>query len=186
MAEILFISQNYLKQNSIINDNTDFEMLEPTIVMVQDVYIQNLLGTALFEDLKSKLATDVTLATEPLYKGLLDNYISKIMLWYILMESTPSFKFRYMNAGVVEKNGDGFSSTSRGDLMWLMDKWRLNAERYSELLTKYLIDSIGLFPKYSEVINRGVLPNDNSYNVSCYLDDYDEQEKNKWCLPRIR
>ena len=55
MADVLFISENYLKQNSVINDNVDMKILTPTIIWVQDNYIQKILGQDLFEEMQSQI-----------------------------------------------------------------------------------------------------------------------------------
>ena len=56
--DALFISQQYLKDKSLINDNTDWELLQPSIIMIQDLYLQQVLGTPLFEDLQDKITAN--------------------------------------------------------------------------------------------------------------------------------
>jgi hypothetical protein len=51
--DALFLSQQYLKDKSLINDNTDWELLQPSLIMLQDLKLQQILGTPLFEDRKS-------------------------------------------------------------------------------------------------------------------------------------
>lgn len=103
MADVLLITESYLKEMSVINDNVDMKILKPTIIMVQDIYLQKILGTPLYEDLKTKITLSPTLSAYPNEKALLDTYISKALVWYIKMEATMEFKFRYMNKGVMTK-----------------------------------------------------------------------------------
>jgi hypothetical protein len=70
--DALFISQQYLKDKSLINDNTDWELLQPSIIMIQDLYLQQVLGTPLFEDLQDKI-TDNTLSVDE--TNLIKKYI---------------------------------------------------------------------------------------------------------------
>ena len=185
MADVFFISKAYLEEMSVINENTDWKILKPTIIMVQDIYLQKILGTPLYNDLKTKLIADITLATYPNEKALIDNYISKALVWYIKMESTMEFKFRYMNKGVMVKNSDNSQPADTNDLKYLMDKWRVNAEMYAQLLTDYLIMNTQTFPKYLEVDNSGMVAKQKNYTSGIYLQDYGKNNQSEKSFNRF-
>lgn len=185
MADVFFISKAYLEEMSVINENTDWKILKPTIIMVQDIYLQKILGTPLYNDLKTKLIADITLATYPNEKALIDNYISKALVWYIKMESTMEFKFRYMNKGVMVKNSDNSQPADTNDLKYLMDKWRVNAEMYAQLLTDYLIMNTATFPKYLEVDDSGMVAKNKNYTSGIYLQDYGKNNQSEKSFNRF-
>ena len=185
MADVFFISKAYLEEMSVINENTDWKILKPTIIMVQDIYLQKILGTPLYNDLKTKLIADITLATYPNEKALIDNYISKALVWYIKMESTMEFKFRYMNKGVMVKNSDNSQPADTNDLKYLMDKWRVNAEMYAQLLTDYLIMNTATFPKYLEVDDSGMVAKNKNYTSGIYLQDYGKNNQSEESFNRF-
>lgn len=185
MADVFFISKAYLEEMSVINENTDWKILKPTIIMVQDIYLQKILGTPLYNDLKTKLIADITLATYPNEKALIDNYISKALVWYIKMEATMEFKFRYMNKGVMVKNSDNSQPADTSDLKYLMDKWRVNAEMYAQLLTDYLIMNTQTFPKYLEVDNSGMVAKQKNYTSGIYLQDYGKNNQSEESFNRF-
>lgn len=185
MADVFFISKTYLEEMSVINENTDWKILKPTIIMVQDIYLQKILGTPLYNDLKTKLIADITLATYPNEKALIDNYISKALVWYIKMEATMEFKFRYMNKGVMVKNSDNSQPADTNDLKYLMDKWRVNAEMYAQLLTDYLIMNTQTFPKYLEVDDSGMVAKQKNYTSGIYLQDYGKNNQSEESFNRF-
>jgi hypothetical protein len=185
MADVFFISKAYLEEMSVINENTDWKILKPTIIMVQDIYLQKILGTPLYNDLKTKLIADITLATYPNEKALIDNYISKALVWYIKMEATMEFKFRYMNKGVMVKNSDNSQPADTDDLKYLMDKWRVNAEMYAQLLTDYLIMNTATFPKYLEVDDAGMVAKNKNYTSGIYLSDYGKNNQSEESFNRF-
>lgn len=185
MADVFFISKAYLEEMSVINENTDWKILKPTIIMVQDIYLQKILGTPLYNDLKTKLIADITLATYPNEKALIDNYISKALVWYIKMEATMEFKFRYMNKGVMVKNSDNSQPADTNDLKYLMDKWRVNAEMYAQLLTDYLIMNTQTFPKYLEVDDSGMVAKQKNYTSGIYLQDYGKNNQSEESFNRF-
>lgn len=171
MADVIFISETYLKEMSVINENVDYKILKPTIIMVQDLYIQQILGTPLYNDLKTKITSDPTLATYTSEKALIDDYIAKALVWYVKMEATMEFKFRYMNKGVMTKSGENSQPADTSDLKYLMDKWRINAERYSQLLTDHLLINTITFPKYLERTLDGMQPTIKNYTSGIYMRD---------------
>lgn len=179
MQDVFFISESYLKEISVINDNTDFKILKPTILMVQDIYLQKILGTVLYNDLKTKLIADTTLASSPNEKYLIDNYISKTLAWYVKMESILDFKFRFMNKGVMVKKGEYSESADTIDLRLIRDDAREKAEMYAEMMTKYLRFNIALFPKYAEYQVDGMTPIIKNYTNGIYLNDYGKDNQSK-------
>jgi hypothetical protein len=179
MDEYLFISQDYLIENSIINSNVDYKNLRAAIITAQDIYLQQILGTPMYEDMCAKgLASPRGFNSNEI--NLIKKYIQKTLLWYVLMESTPEFKFKYMNKGVMVKSSDNSQSADTSDIFKLMDMWRIRAEQYAELLTKYLTNNSSLFPKYLDYTCEGLNASTTNYSTGIDLDtDIYEQDKPK-------
>ena len=171
MAEVYFISETSLKENSYINDNVDDRLLMPTLIMVQDTYLQPILGTPLFEDFKTKIDADPTLAAYPNHLALARDYIKKVLINYVLMHSISALRYRIMNKGVMVKNGESSSAADSQDLKVLKDEFRMIAERYAENLTKYLSQNTDTFPLYLETTLTGDNANKTNYTTGIHLDD---------------
>lgn len=189
--DVLFISQDYLKDNSVINDNADFDLIRPTIIMCQDVYLQQAIGTPLYEDLKQAIidyngSPSVPIPTN--YSNLINYKIQKMLLWYVQMEALPLLKFRFENKGIMVKSSDNSQPIDTGDLKFLMDRARIKAEHYSELLIKYLIDNSSSYPKYNEISCDGLNGTDSAYTTGIYLPDLfnDEDLATKKYINMIR
>lgn len=171
MADVLFIQEDYFKKLAGIDGNVDWKKLESTVIMVQDVYIENILGTPLYNDIKAKIIADPTLATEPNYKALINDYIAKPLAWYIKMEASYDFKFAYQNKGVQVKGSENSSAIDTSDLKLIKNEWRMHAESYSERLTKHLRFNIPMFPKYAERTLDGVIPTRKNYTNGVFMRD---------------
>lgn len=50
MANVLFISESYLKNNSLIDDNVDQRIILPSIITAQDMRSHPILGTPLYDE----------------------------------------------------------------------------------------------------------------------------------------
>lgn len=174
MADVLLISEDYLKNRSVINDNADWQLIQPIIMLVQDLYLRDILGAALYEDLKTKVDADPTLAAFPDYKLLLTKYIQNALHQYILMESLPLFKFRFMNKGVMVKSSENSQSIDSSDLKYMSDRFKNNAEKFAQEITKYLNYNNALFPLYRQNTNNQNQPNRTNYTTGVDLgDEYD-------------
>jgi hypothetical protein len=55
MSNVLFISETYLKDSSYIDENVDIKLLRNSILETQDMRILPILGTALYEELKTQI-----------------------------------------------------------------------------------------------------------------------------------
>ncbi len=58
MATVLFINETYLKNNSVVDENTDMKVIQPTIEDAQNIHLHPVLGSDLFNDLKDKIIND--------------------------------------------------------------------------------------------------------------------------------
>ena len=69
-AQVLFLSEQTLKQRSVLQDNVDMKIVTPTIIEVQEFYILPILGTSLYNELKTQIAASTTTNAN---KNLIDN-----------------------------------------------------------------------------------------------------------------
>lgn len=170
MSNFLTFTENYLKEISIINDNVDAKILTPIIILVQDKYLHPILGTDLFTDIKDEIIAGSVSADNV---TLLDNYIMPVMHWYCLKESTPAFKYRYMNKGLMIKNSENSSAADLSEVKWNMDLWDNNAKFYAERLTNFLKANTTTYPLYcSNTDCDDIKPNQTNYRTSIYLGNY--------------
>lgn len=172
--DVLFIDQQYLEDNSTIDYNIDYKIIRPIIIMCQDVYLQQAIGTPLYEDLKQAIIDYNASPSTPIptnYRNLIIYKIQKMLLWYVQMEAIPHLKFRFENKGIMVKSSENSQPIDTPDLKYLQDEYRIKAEHYSELLIKYLIDKSSTYPKYLECSCDGLNGTDSAYTTGIYLQD---------------
>ena len=81
--KVYFMSVDYLRDETVINGNVDAEVLEPFILVAQNVHIESITGTNLYNKIIADLeAVSITGA----YKTLLDDYIHPALLQWSLYE----------------------------------------------------------------------------------------------------
>jgi hypothetical protein len=165
---ILFISEQKLKDSSMLSDNIDPKQLLPTVKAVQDRYIHTMLGTALYEKLQNDILND-TVAGD--YKILLDQYVTDALIWYTLSEMPMHLQYKMVNKGVVTRTGEAIQVSSFNEVQALMDNFRSWAQWYAERTTDYLCANSERFPEY---INPGsksdtIHPDVTQYTCGIYL-----------------
>lgn len=167
-ANILFISEQNLKDSSQLSDNVDPKLLMPTVKTVQDKYIHTLVGTKLYLKLQQLIKDDLVADQ---YKTLLDDYLKDAQVWYTLCEMPYTLRYRMINKGVITREGEAIQTVSTTDIEKLMDYCRNNAEWYAQRAADYLRTNFALFPEY---LNPGstrdtIQPDITQYTGGIYL-----------------
>jgi hypothetical protein len=177
-SDFLTITERYLKENSIVNDNVDPKILRPIILSVQDLKLRPILGSDLFDDMADEIKAGNVSAK---YVTLLDSYILPTMLWYCLCDGTPAMQYKYMNKGIVERSSENATPVDLDKIKFLMNTWENKAKEYAERISKFLDKNLTTYPLYCANIDcDDIKPNKTNYRTSIYLGDdrTDEEEYN--------
>ena len=162
---VLFISETYVKNNTVIDENVDMRQILPSIRDAQELRILPILGTPLYEDLKTKI-TATTLTADDII--LLDDYIAPCMAQWTLYECSVTMLFKYRNKTVGTKSSENGQPISYQDLQFLRDDWKNKAEEREARLINYLTDNTTLYPTYTQV-SDDLNPRTTAYQTSFYL-----------------
>jgi hypothetical protein len=146
MAEVVFISDTYIKKYTQVNDSVDPNFFYPSIYLAQDKYLSPYLGTNLYNRLKDDVANN-TLTGD--YKTLMDDYILRVVLWWTMVDVYPYLTYKIDNGSLVQRVSEDTQPASDAVMKSMMDRARQNAEYYTGLLIDYLCSESNLFPEYS-------------------------------------
>jgi len=165
MAEqILYISENRLKESTTINQNVDTELLIPNIKVAQDKYILTKLGSKLDDKLQTLIKdSELDDAGNENYKKLVNTYIQPALIQWTLYESIVFLGFKFMNKDIMRKNSETGSPASLDDLKFLRQEVQNTAEWYTERLIDYLCHNNDLFPEYTTNVNEDVRPSRKNF-----------------------
>lgn len=171
MSKALLISDETLKSETIINDNTGSEFLAPAIETSQDIYLQQLIGTELLDRLYDLVITnDIVKDEHAAYKTLLDDYITNYLKFKVLSEVTIPLAYKYRNVGVVQTTHDNVQSTTLRDAQLVANHYELRATFYAERMSKYLCANADLYPEYKSTRNGAdMMADPDAYNTNWVL-----------------
>lgn len=168
--DVLWMTEDYFKDHSILNENVDWTLVQPIMIMVQDRYIQSILGTNLFDEIADEIqAVNVSVNNET----LLNLYVRKCIIWYVLSELAPILKYRFQNKGVMVRNSENSQPANLEEIQDVAARFKNNAEWYGERITDYLKENSDTYINYynGTITGDDILPNSTNFTSSLFLDD---------------
>lgn len=164
----LFVSEAWLIENSIINENVSYTQLRPTLVKVQEMRIQPILGTDLYREIEGQIVSG---SLTPLNTTLLEDYLRPAIREWMYFELPNVLAFKYMNKGMARRRSEESEVMSMDEIKRLIAKAQNDAEWYSERATRYLLEyrtDYPLFNNYSLDIDK-IRPQMQNYQVGINL-----------------
>lgn len=165
-----FISEEKLKQNSLINENVDDKIIRPLLIMVQDMYIQPAIGSGLYNELIDQIDNSTLTAANT---TLITDYIQSSVIWWIMAEAPMSMTYKFRNKGVQTQNSDNSSPASIEDLISVADNYKYKAEWYTKRLSNFLYANSTTYPLFLNAGNAydTIHSNNQIYQSGMMLDE---------------
>lgn len=155
MATALFISRTDLVRNSILDGNVDTDKFIQFIKLGQEIDIQNLLGT----DLYNRISTDIensTLSGD--YLALVSDYIQPTLIWFAQVNYIPFAAYQIKNGGVFKHSSETAENVNKNEVDYLVGKAREYANYYSTRLVDYLCFNQSKFSEYTSNSDNDISP----------------------------
>ena len=152
MTDTLLLSWTKLKQYSDINDSVDPELLKNNIRVSQDVELQRVIGTVLYQKLITLVQNDeMGLPANAVYKTLLDDYIQPMLLYAAYYETLESIYLRVRNNGLLTPQG-GENSINVDRQVYDMKRQsvRNKMEFYADKLTRFITEQQADYPELNQ------------------------------------
>lgn len=144
-AGVLFVSETKLKAYTPINFNVSPKDLVPFIVQAQDIWLQNYLGTPLYNSIKSQISDD-TVSDDNRY--LLDNYIGNMLVNYALYHALPFLKYKVVNKSVLAPEAETAPGATLDEVKFLQAQVLNVAEVYAKRMIEYMRQNPTGYPLY--------------------------------------
>lgn len=148
MTTTFLISEAKIRSFTSLNDAVDSALIKNCIRTAQDVWLQNIIGTVLYQ----KLLSDVDAGTlTGNYKGLVDDYIQDFLLYATYYETLEEIYLRPRNNGLLRPNGGENSDPVERDVYDMKrQSLRNKMDYYSQRLTEYILEEDSLFPELQQ------------------------------------
>ena len=165
---VYFISTSYLKTNSTINENVDDKLLKSAIKEAQEIYIRDIIGSGLYDELQTQAFAGTLTANNT---TLLDSYIAPCLKYYTITESMLPMTFKLMNKSVATRQAENATAITIDELTLIEQRFRDKAEYYANRLRDYLRENTNTYPLF---LNPGsgfdtIRPKNTSFYGGFYL-----------------
>lgn len=175
--KILLITADYYKRNSVVNLNVDEELIHPQIIKAQNMNIERVLGSNLFNTLLAEVSSGTVSAR---MVTLLEDYIQPCLVEWVTYTALPYFNFKITNKSVSKKSSDNSTPSELNEVNFLRQDIRDDAEYLSDRLTKYLQASLDVFPEYDTNNSdyNDIRPVKNNFFSGIYLNNNNNNTNN--------
>lgn len=168
---ILFLSEQYIKDNSFVSENVDPKHIMPMVKPVQDLKIHHLLGSALYKKLQDYVDAQDTTPIPEDYRVLLEDYLQDTLLWYVLAHLPIPLQMKLVNKGVIQQADQFIQVSSSTDRKEFSDECEHFAEWYAQRAIEYLRANTAKYPDY---LNPGsgcdtIQPDRTQYRTGIFM-----------------
>lgn len=179
MKQVLLITPTEVRKRTSLDDNVDEDKIINTIILAQDIVIEPLLGTVMFDEIKEQIIDD-TLTDE--YRTLIDYYIRKVLNSTILHKISMFLIYRFNNTGVIKNDIDRQEILSVSEIRTMRNEIEEYVGEYGSRLTAFLEANIETYPLYDDIVDGKTKATDISNNVFYNGDDEIKHFKNRQCF----
>jgi hypothetical protein len=167
-TKALFITESVLIENSVINESVSYTQIRPTIIKVQEMRIQPILGSPLY----AEIATQVVSGTVTnLNQTLLNEYIQPAIREWLYLELPHVLAYKFMNKNMMRRRSEESDVMDMSEMKAVTDKARNDAEWYSERITRYLLENRNSYPLFNSppAAIDTIYPKMNNYTAGMVL-----------------
>lgn len=149
MTETFLISEAKLREYTSIDNNIDTALIKNAIRESQDIELQRVLGTLLYDKIISLVnAGTIGDSVNSAYKTLLDSYVQNFLLYAAYYYALDSIYLRSRNNGLLTPSGGENSELASKQLYDMKRQSTKNKmEFYSQKLRDYLIEEEASYPE---------------------------------------
>lgn len=165
---VLLIKVEELKAKTAIGSNVEDKLLVPEIRKAQDMYLEPLLGSALYTRLQDGIVANDLSADEVTLRTV---YIADTLIQYTLSLLPLSMNYQFFNMGAKTRTSEHSESPSMSDLFALANKYQNDAEWYAQRLITYLVNNRETFTEYETSSDNDLNPQRSGFTMNIDLDD---------------
>ena len=150
----LLISIDRLKEFSVVNENVDSKLIEPTIINVQELYLYDVLGKDLYNEIITEVNASSVSATN---QTLLNDYIEPYLINKVISEAVIDLNFKIRNKGIQTNSSDNGQPVGLTELSQMQGKYNNIAEGYKTKMRNFLLDNGTDYPLYLPKNNHSTI-----------------------------
>ena len=149
IRNILLLSEDFVKSNSNLSDNVFGKFLLPAIRESQEVYLQEIIGSALYQSILEKIKDNAL--TDP-YKEFVDDYVRWYLLYQVLADVIDILDVKLANLGTVRSRDEYVDNIGDGERDRLKQNYQYKADFYCRRMQEFLLNNRNAFVELDECV----------------------------------
>jgi len=161
MNTILLLSEEFIKENSVIYNDVSPKIFTSAIFESQNIQYKYLLPNDLYKDIFTQFNDYKTYVdeggTDPIEDQIdarildLVNESKYMLLYATLYNASYSLYTRITNKGIVSENSNYSEDIDINIIEDMRKNWKQKYQSYSDLLNEYLSENNSAYPEYSSL-----------------------------------
>lgn len=158
---VLLVTKDDIYKYSQLNGNVDVDKISPFVKVAQDIEIQDVLGTNLYQKILQGVIDDNLSGN---YLVLLNQYIQPMLIHYAMADFLQFHGYEISNAGILRNAPENTQLPDKNEIDTIVSRQRKIAETYRHRIVSYLTYYPQYFPEYTSNQASGEYPSSNSNN----------------------
>lgn len=134
MAKVLFINVQDIKSKGIIGENTDEKIIAGSLLEVQEMELEPLIGKPLYKALSDGITNENLTDAQ---KGMLTEVIKPYLVYGTLLYSVVPLHFKLNNKGSNKSTDSNLQLSSTGELDSFKNYYKEKFDSYKRRLIEY-------------------------------------------------
>ena len=151
----LLITREELLERTPLGGNIDNDKITPHILTAQDIHVQNILGTKLYDDIVLQVE-DGSIAGDNLL--LWEKYIKPVLCHYAASDFYLFHAYTIANGGVYRHQSENSFTPDLSEVQVLHDEQKNKAVHYRSMIVDFLCHYSYKYPAYTEYQEAGLYP----------------------------
>lgn len=157
---ILLINEDYIKNNTNIDDNLSGGYLLPAIKIAQNMEVEQVLGTSLLYSIQSKiLDNSIENVENEKYKELLDVYLQDFLAYASIKHIIMNVSTKIANAGAMKTDDEKMYGADNNEKNELINYYSNIADYYKYRTQLYLVQNFKQFPELTDIQIKNISSN---------------------------
>lgn len=151
---VMLISPSEIKGKENVNYNVSDDTIGYSIRTAQELYLQEIIGTALYHKLQELVYNAVAGKPDTIddaenvdYAMLLDEFISPYLAAATTVELLMPLSMKIRNIGVSQNSDTNINATSVNDIKYMLNYYNVRVAMYATRISHYLCENKSVFPE---------------------------------------
>lgn len=151
MNKVLLVSEDYIKTYSNLNENVWGDYLLPAIREAQNIGLQSILGSCLYNALLGMVDDgSITDLENVAYKTLLDDYIQDYLMYQAITDLVSIIGVKLANLGVAISNDERIINLTEDERNNIKQYYQIRADWYCRRLQEFILENKDAYDELDE------------------------------------